>query len=298
MGPVFIEPLQAPDGEQSIAVVSIDTDPVRAYDAYAGQARLAGFPVGGSGTVSSIGQPTCSFVFPDGPRTPFDAPEPKPLVPGSVARTTPRVGSNVATTTTTTRTVAPVPSVTPAGATAVACSGGARRANTTDTLTIEATWGTIGWSPPTRHVVLSAGAQPRFQPQALGDARVPTPTQLPRVAAQYATEPGEAFGTKNDAFDSGYRRFTLAAGSRVVAELPDRTLLHIDGNAHEVLREYARQLGQGGEHGEGQGTPPVNQVHTSRGAVLTVVNGPIGGGGAHLLTDPSQRWLLITTSSD
>lgn len=146
--------------------------------------------------------------------------------------------------------------------------------------------------------MLSVGAQPWYQPQALGDARVPTPTQLPRVAAHDATQPGEAFGTKNDAFDAGYRRFTLAAGSRVVAELPDMTLLSLDGNAHDVLREYARQLGQGGEPAEGRATPPVNEAHTSRGTVLTVENDPIGGGSARLLTDPSRRWLLITTSSD
>jgi hypothetical protein len=295
VGPVFTEPAESPDGEQSIAVVSIDRDPVAVYDAYAREARQAGFLVGGSGTVWPFGEATCGFVFPDGLRTPFDAPEPKPLAPGSVAAST-TAGSNAPTTTT--RTVAPVRASTPSMATAIACSGAARRANTTETLRIESTWGAIVGSPPTRHVLIAAGTQPLFAPLSVGDARVPTPTGLPTVSTPYATRAGEPFGTKNNAFDSGYARFTLAAGSRVVAELPDRTLLYLDGNTREVLAEYARQLGQGGEPGGNQGTPPIEEAVTSHGTVLTVENGPSGGGGARLLTDPSGRWLLIKTSSD
>lgn len=93
VGPVLIEPAQAPGGERSIAVVSIDTDPVRAYDAYAGQARDAGFPVGGSGTVWSIGQPTCSFVFPGGPRTPFDTAHAPPRALCRCAAVVPTAGT-------------------------------------------------------------------------------------------------------------------------------------------------------------------------------------------------------------
>jgi hypothetical protein len=109
---------------------------------------------------------------------------------------------------------------------------------------------------------------------------------------------GIPFGDSNDAFEPGYRRFRLVAGSRVVADVSGFggaqmvTVLRIDGDPARVLRGYARQLGRGGR------TPMVRRVPTAAGTVLTVSNGPIGGGSATLSTDFSGRWLLIRANSD
>jgi hypothetical protein len=96
---------------------------------------------------------------------------------------------------------------------------------------------------------------------------------------------------------AGYRRFTLEAGSRVVADVDGFTqgmlvVLRIDGDARQVVTRYARQIGSGGT------TPRVHEHDTPAGRVLAVANSPEGGGGVFLDTDPSGRWLLIRANSD
>jgi hypothetical protein len=54
MGPVFI------DAGQSIAVLTVDSDPVRVYDEYAAQARRLGLPVHASGRCSTARHPVGS----------------------------------------------------------------------------------------------------------------------------------------------------------------------------------------------------------------------------------------------
>jgi hypothetical protein len=281
VGPVFTTPRGNGFGEASTAVVTVDRDPVGVYDSYAQQARRAGFPMPGSAVIRPYGPPTCGFMF-----EAFG-----PVAIGSPDRMSPSPGRSItdpaAPPGTTMSTVAPVVVASPPDATALRCGASVGRAGGSPTAAIDLRWGGTE-----RHAVIGSGPGLELSDDA-PDTRVPTPSPLPPLRpVQLASRPGQAFGSRNNAFNSGYRRFGLESGSRVVAELPDRSLLFLDGDAHEVLEGYARQLGRGGE------IPPVERKRTSKGDVLVVENGPLGGGGALLLTDPSSRWLMVYATSD
>ena len=168
------------------------------------------------------------------------------------------------------------------------CAGRGQRLSEPETLLAEMTWG-----GSSRHAVLSVGPADPIRDPDLGETRAATPSPLPKVSdAPLATEPGTPFGTRNNAFNAGYRRFKLGAGSRVAAELDNLTVLFIDGDARAVMRGYAGQLGGGRDQ------PKVERERTSHGDVLFLSHEPIGGGSATLFTDPTGKWLLIGTSSD
>jgi len=133
-------------------------------------------------------------------------------------------------------------------------------------------------------------------------ARASTPPVLPALTpAKLATKPGAPFGTKNDAFDSGYRRFHLERGSRLAAPVADLAgdydfvaVLQVTGNAKKVLRGYARQLAYA------DFTPPrIVTLTTSEGErVLAIANAPLGGGYGLLQTDADAKWIYVQAQSD
>jgi hypothetical protein len=242
----------------------------------------------GSGTTDTDGLDTCTLLLPDGSAA---RPTP-PAPPGSDKATTPplRVGrSSAPDAPTPTYTAAPLTFPGSEAATRLDCIGGGRRAGA-DPVTAGVQ---MSWGGSSRHAVLSVGPNIVLRFNDLGDARATPPARLPTVSdADLATEAGESFGRRNNAFDDGYRRLSLEDGSRVAAEVDGYTVLHIDGDARAVMKGYAAQLGTGGR------APAVLEHSTRRGKVLTVANSPDDGGSAFLLTDPSRQWLLIATSSD
>jgi hypothetical protein len=282
VGPVFTNPKSGDFGETSTAIITVARDPVGVYDAYADQARRAGFSMPGSAVTRPYSLPTCGFFF-----EAFG-----PVAIGARGRSGPSLASSLvdpgAPAGTTMSTVAPVVVASPPDATSLQCrASGGRAGGEPAGVAIDLRWGGTG-----HHAVLESlsSAELVDDPPA---SRVPTPSGLPQVRpVKLATEPGEPFGTRNNAFDTGYRRFLLEKGSRVVAEVPYRSVLFLDGDAHEVLEGYARQLGGRGK------APQIERRRTSKGDVLVVEHGPVGGGGAVLLTDPSQRWLLVYATSD
>jgi hypothetical protein len=282
VGPVFTTPKGDGFGESSTAIVAVERDPVAVYDAYAEQARRAGFTMPGSAVVRPYTPPTCGFMF-----EAFG-----PVAIGSRDRNGPSPAVSItdpgAPPGTTMSTVAPAVVASPPDATALRCGASVGRADgSPSSVAIDLRWGGTQ-----QHAVLESRPGLELSDDS-PDSRVPTPSPLPPLRPlKLATKAGELFGTRNNAFDSGYGRFVLEKGSRVVAEVPDRSLLFLDGDAHEVLEGYARQLGGRRE------PPPVQRKATSKGDVLVVENGPLGGGGAVLLTDPSRRWLLVYTTSD
>jgi hypothetical protein len=144
---------------------------------------------------------------------------------------------------TTMETVAPAVVASPPDATALRCGASVGRSDGSEgNLAIDLRWG-----GRERNAVLELRPGHELSDDA-PDTRVPSPSPLPPLRpVTLATEPGEPFGTRNNAFNSGYRRFVLEPGSRVVAEVPYRSLLHVDGDPREVLEGYARQLGRGGK---------------------------------------------------
>ncbi len=284
IGPVFSYPSTESRGVTSRAVLTIDRDPVQVYDEYVAQAREQGILIRGSGTTDVDGLDTCMLLLPDGSVVRPTSPAP----PGSAAATAPSARSTDDPTPT--YTAAPLTFPGSGAATRLECVGGGRRAGADPPVTagVKMTWG-----GSSHHAVLSVGPNIVLRFNDLGDARATPPARLPKVSdADLATEPGESFGPSNNAFEDGYKRFSLVAGSRVAAEVNGFTVLSIDGDAREVMKGYAAQLGQGGR------APQVLEQPTDRGKVLTVANSPEGGGSAYLLTDPSKHWLLIETSSD
>lgn len=285
VGPVF----SYPDGEQrgvaSRAILTIDRDPVQVYDEYVAQARRQGILIRGSGTTDVDGLDTCMLLLPDGSSA-------RRAAPGTVKAETPPLSSGTTgapDTPTPTFTAAPLTFPGSGAATRLDCIGGGRRSGA-DPVTAGVQ---LSWGGSSHHAVLSVGSNIVLRLNDLGDARAVPPTRLPTVSdADLATEPGESFGKKNDAFDDGYRRFSLEDGSRVAAEVDGFTVLRIDGDPRAVMEGFAAQLGGSGR------APAVREQSTRRGKVLTVESSPSGGGAAFLLTDPSGHWLLIETSSD
>ena len=111
--------------------------------------------------------------------------------------------------------------------------------------------------------------------------------------------PGTPFGSRNNAFRRGYRRFRLEPGSRVLADvqLPLSTnqlaVLQIEGSAETVLARYAAQLARPG------GAPAVKRTALpGGGAILEFGYSPEGGGAAWLRTDRTQRYFTIVYNSD
>lgn len=184
---------------------------------------------------------------------------------------------------------APLDSPDASDASRLRCQGAAIRPGADETtVAVE-----VAWGGRNRHAVISTDTSFPLVIDDAGDERAMTPAHLPRLEdTPLATRPGTPFGTRNNGFDSGYRRFILEPGSRVVAETDTFSLSYIDGDERSVVQAYANQLGSGGS------APEVREEPTSGGDVLVVENGPLGGGAAYLLTDPGGRWLLIETSSD
>ena len=283
VGAVFTNPKTGNFGESSTAIVTIDRDPVRVYDAYADQARRVGFAMPGSAVTRPYSPPTCGFMF-----EAFG-----PVAIGARGRSGPSPASSLVDPTapagTSMSTVAPVVVDSPPDATSLQCGAvGGRSGQAPPVFALDLRWGGTD-----HHAVLETQPGDGAPIDDPPGSRVPTPSGLPPTRpVPLATEPGQPFGTRNNAFDSGYRRFVLEAGSRVVAELPSRSVLFIDGDAEKVLEGYARQLGGNGD------APAVERRKTSKGDVLVVEHGPVGGGGAVLLTDPRKRWLLVYATSD
>lgn len=245
-------------GPAWLALSDVGHDPLAVYDDYVAQARKLGIPLPGSGTSRPYeGAATCHLSVDNH--------------------------------------WAPVGTFDPAPADALQCYGAGLLPDDEGSVVLQATWGGGG-----HHVLLEIARDPVMGGgrDDLGDKRAETPTVLPKVASTpLASEPGEPFGGSHNAFEAGYRRFTLEAGSRVLADVTGLTdgvlvVLQVDGDAGRVMAGYARQLGKGGT------TPRVRREPTPDGDVLAVDNAPEGGGAASLVTDPTGRWLLIRASSD
>jgi hypothetical protein len=254
------------------ALLLVERDPVGVYDTYAEQARALQVPLPGSGAP------------PEDPRQPVDVPC------HDVTKSVPVPGSGHVIP----GTWRPVGSADSADAEVIECAWSA--SNARFTLEIDLRWG-----GENRHVLLTVtpdgggGNRP-----VRGTERV-TGIALPPITPRpVAATPGTPFGARNNAFERGYARFTLAEGSRLAA--PEGyvlgfwdfvAVLRLDGDAEKVMRSYAQQLGRGGA------TPPVRRVSTLSGKVLVVENVvEAGGGGATLFTDPTRTWLLVQTHSD
>lgn len=257
VGPVFSIPSDG-FGPSWVALMNIERDPLAVYDGYVAQARRLGIPLPGSGTSPPYETPaTCHLVVDDH--------------------------------------WAPVGTTEPATADSVTCLGTGLLREGKGSVLLQSTWGGAS-----HHAMLEIFADPIMGSgrDDLGTERAAALVPLPKVAdGLSASKPGEPFGLSNDAFEAGYRRFTLEAGSRVVADVTGLTdanviVLRVDGDAQRVMAGYARQLGKGGT------TPRVRHERTPDGEVLAVDNSPEGGGAASLITDPTGRWLLIRANSD
>ena len=250
--------LNGASGTSSLALIDIDRDPLAVYDDLVAQGRRAGTLLPGSGTAAPY----------EGPRT---------------------CHLNVD------NHEAPIGPADAAAATSVDCYGAGVLPDGAGSVVVQTSWGGSA-----HHALVETSDNPIAGGgrDDLGDARAPELVPLPKVVDRpLVSEPGTPFGSSNNGFESGYRRFTLEPGSRVVADVDGFTqgmlvVLRIDGDTREVVTRYARQIGSGGT------TPRVREVATPGGHVLSVVNSPEGGGAVFLDTDPSGRWLLIRANSD
>ena len=267
VGPVFTYPDQI-QGSHSVAVMVLDHDPLAVYDEYVAQARRLGALLPASGTLGPGGYGTCTAAVADRDE--------------------------------------PIETADPNQARSVGCVGGGTFPGREGSVQLHTRWG-----GPSHHVMLevyrlsaTGNAGPQADP---GAARAPLFVPLPKVSDRPSvSRTGAPFGGENNAFDSGYRRFRLEPGSRVVADVTGMfdqvvIVLRVDGNAEKVMAGYAKQLGRGGYQRplvpDGS-TPQVRHVKTRQGEVLMVENGPTGGGAASLITDPTGHWILIRASSD
>jgi hypothetical protein len=263
VGPVFTSPY-GPKVFRSTAVLDVDRDPVAVYDEYAAQARRLGAAAPPSGATASVNGDVpfgiCSAAVVD------------------------ELGA---------RDVA-IDTADPSQARWLHCYGSAVATSAKREITVESVWG-----GPSHHALIdvvpsSEAGTNLFQ----GTAPARPFSPLPKVTDRSAvTHPGAPFGDTNNAFEAGYRKFRLAKGSRVVADFTYTAeqlvvVLRVDGSAERVMADYARQLGQGGK------TPEVQKLQTPKGSILMVESGPLGGGGATLVTDPSRHWILIRAGSD
>lgn len=258
IGPVFVFSIDNGLGPSWLALMDIRRDPLAVYDDYVAQGRRLGIPLPGSGTSARFAAPaTCHLVVKDH--------------------------------------WAPVGTTDPATADSVACYGAGLLREDKGSVVLQSTWGGAS-----HHAMLEIFQSP-VEGEGLADLgteRAAKLVPLPQVADRpLVSEPGAPFGIAHNAFEVGYRRFTLEPGSHIVADVTGMTdglvvVLRVDGDAQKVLAGYARQLGKGGT------TPRVRRERTPDGEVFAVDNSPEGGGHASLLTDPTGRWLLIRANSD
>ncbi|MBK5287680.1 MAG: hypothetical protein JJE46_04345 [Acidimicrobiia bacterium] len=188
----------------------------------------------------------------------------------------------------------PVGKADPARAHGLSCYGAALLPGRDELVVVEMQWG-----GPSHHAVLEVDpAAPFGSVPDPGTARASKVAPLPAVKDRSSvSEPGAAFGEEHNGFESGYRRFRLEPGSRVVADVAGMTyssltVLYCDGEIKQVMDGYARQLGRGGT------MPTVQRVRTSDGGAWLVESSPFGGGAASLLSDPSGHWILVRANSD
>jgi hypothetical protein len=238
------------------AVLDIDRDPVGVYDNYVDQARRLGVPMPRSGARRTAG---CKPQ----PNRPERTVCPEFGPPCSSSRTL---------------------------LTCVGNNAGGRRAPFAVDISLE-------WGAETRAAMLTVthfngvrDAPPLGTESRAAESVIPAPHERP-----LARMPGRPFGTENDAFERGYRRFELEPGSRVIAEAPalGLAILEIAGDATAVLARYATQLAT-------PATPPKVAVTrlSGGGSVLSVAYGPEAGGAAALLTDATHKYVMVTWSSD
>jgi hypothetical protein len=238
------------------AVLDIDRDPVGVYDNYVDQARRLGVPMPRSGARRLVG---CK----PRPNRPERTVCPEFGPPCSSSRTL---------------------------LTCVGNNAGGRRAPFAVDISLE-------WGEKTRTAMLTVthfngvrDAPPLGTESRAAESVIPAPQE--RTPAR---NPGQPFGTQNDSFERGYRRFELEPGSRVIAEAPALSLaiLEITGDATKMLSKYAVQLAT-------PAIPPEVTVTrlSGRGTVLSVAYGPEAGGAAELLTDATHKYVMVTWSSD
>ena len=129
------------------------------------------------------------------------------------------------------------------------------------------------------------------------------PHRVPAISHRRLVQtPGTPFGAKNSAFTARYRRFHLEPGSRLAAPeafgidgLDFAAVLHIEGDPTTVMRRYARQLGVKVETLTDSPLTP----GTPAQPVLLIASEPGNAGDeGTLITDPSNKWIMVKAQSD